>query len=306
MMPALLLALLMAGSAPASSPPAPGAAPPAPQVRPLRVALFDVKVVGEVPGRVVAAFSQSLAPEVRKLEGISALSAAEVQDMLSLERQKALLGCSEDAASCLAEIAGALDADEALSFELTLLGTRYSLTARRMDMRQAQVVHSQVRTFERRDGEELLAMVGPLVEALYPERPLKPGRRRGVEEELVRRLNPPPLPRWAFFTTAGASLGALVAGGAFGVLALETRREFELDAQRSLSEPMPARRFRELQAQYDARTTTASVLFAASGGLALAATMQAFFTDWRDDRAQLSVSTALTPGGAGVLLSGAF
>jgi hypothetical protein len=53
----------------------------------------------------------SLLPEVRKLEGVSAIGMGEIREMLSVEYQRQMMGCQADEA-CLAEICGALGTDE--------------------------------------------------------------------------------------------------------------------------------------------------------------------------------------------------
>lgn len=270
--------------------------------RPIRVAVADVRGTGDIPARALAALNQSLTPELRKLVGLSAIASSELRDLLGQERQKQLLGCSDTASSCMEELAGALDADELVALDLTLVGQTYALTARRTDLRKGKVVETHLRQFPKRDGEELLAVVGTSVAALYPERSLKAGRARGVEPELIRRLNPPPLPRWAFFLTSGAALATGLVGGAFGWLSLDAQQSFDGLAQRSLSEPVAGADLNRLRARAESTALTANILFATAGGFALAALVEAFFTDWKDDRAAFVVQPAAFGGGGGVLL----
>lgn len=54
----------------------------------------------------------------------------DIEQILGLERQKALLGCSEDASSCLAELAGGLGVDAVLSGSLAKTGSSYTVTMR--------------------------------------------------------------------------------------------------------------------------------------------------------------------------------
>jgi hypothetical protein len=268
------------------------------------VAVLEPRVVGDVPARAFAAMNQSVTPELRKLEGISAISAAEIKDMLGAERQKQLAGCSEDATSCFEELAGALDADEMITIDLTLVGPSYALSVRRIDLRKSQVVQTQLKQLEKRDGEELLAVVGPVIEALYPDRPLKPGKTRGVEPELVRRLNPPPLPRWVFFTTASLALATSAAGGGFAYLSTDAQKDFNSLAKRSLTEEVRGPDLLTLEAKARTNASTANMLFIGAAGLAAIAAVELFFTDWRDDRAALSAQpVAFAGGGGGVLFS---
>jgi hypothetical protein len=306
-----------AAPTPAAAPPAAAPAaqlplPPPPQRLPsgakggaLRVAVVDPRATGEIPPRHLAAFSQALVPEIRKLDGVSAIGMAEIRDMLGFERQRQMLGCSADE-GCLAEIGGALGVDELVTVELTLVGQSYALAGRRLDMRRARVVQSVSRRFDKRDGEELLNVVGPLIEGLWPDRALKPGATRGIDKAVVARLNPPPLPRWAFFTTAGAGAAALVGGGVMGLLAREAEKDFQAMAARSTSQAVPGADLQALEKKANDRARLANVLFLAGGGLGLAAGVEAFFTDWRDDRNALKVAPLVAPGRAGISMSGSF
>lgn len=273
-----------------------------PSVRPIRVAVLDVRGTGGIPPRALAALNQSLTPELRKLEGVSAIASSELADMLGIERQKQLVGCSDGASSCMEELAGALDADELLTVDLTLVGQTYALTTRRTDLRKSTVVQTHLEQFDKRDGEELLAIIGPAIAALYPERPLKAGRTRGVEPALIRRLNPPPLPRWAFAATTGLAAATALAGSTFAWISFDAQRDFAALGQRSLTEPVRGADLIALRAKSISNATTANVLFVTAGGLALAAIVEAFFTDWKDDRAAFSAQPVVFIGGGGGLL----
>lgn len=286
-------------------PPPPQRLPPGARGGALRVAVVDPRATGEIPPRHLAAFSQALVPEIRKLDGVSAIGMAEIRDMLGFERQRQMLGCSADE-GCLAEIGGALGVDELVTVELTLVGRSYALAGRRLDMRKARVVQTVSRRFDQRDGEELLNVVGPFVEGLWPERGLKPGATRGIDKAVIARLNPPPLPRWAFFTTAGASAAALVGGGIMGLLAREAEKDFDAMASRSTTQAVPGADLRALQTKANDRARLANVLFLVGGGLGVAAGVEAFFTDWHDDRNALKVAPVVAPGHAGVGVSGRF
>jgi len=268
----------------------------------VRVAVTDPTVVGQVPPRPLAAFMQSLAPEVRKLQGVSAIGYQDIRDMLGLEKQRQMLGCSADEA-CLAEIGGALGADEMVTTSLSLEGKSYVLSAQRVDLRKAKVVHGEVRRFERRDGEELLAVVGPLVAALYPERPLKEGKTRGVGRDVIRRLNPPPIPVWAFGATAGAGVVAAGAGAFFGLSARDYERKYQRMA--GGSGPIPGGDLKALGDSARSQQQLANTLFITSGVLVVAAGVEALFTDWRGERS-LPFTPVPFAGGGGLAVAGRF
>jgi hypothetical protein len=175
------------------------------------------------------------------------------------------------------------------------------------------VVQTVTRTFDRRDGEELLQIVGPSVEALFPDRPLRAGKTRGVEREVVRRLNPPPLPRWVFVATSAAAVGSLGGAGVFHYLGGQARSQYDGLVARSLREPIPAADVVEQADRVRSAERTRNALLLAGLGLGVAAGVEAFFTDWRGDRALLRETpgrlTAMpTPldGGAGIAVAGRF
>ncbi len=286
--------------------------PPPPQHLPagarggaLRVAVMDPRSSGEIPPRHLAAFSQALVPEIRKLEGVSAIGMTEIRDMLGFERQRQMLGCSSDD-NCLAEIGGALGVDELVAIELVLVGKTYALTAKRMDMRRARVIQSSSRQLDKRDGEELLNVVGPLIQGLWPDRALKPGAVQGLDKTVVARLNPPPLPRWVFFTTAGSGAALLIGGGVMGMLAREAQNDFNATAARSASQPVPGADLKALEKKANDRAQLANGLYVAGGAFMLAAGVEAFFTDWRNDRDALQIRPVVGPGVMGVGAAGKF
>jgi len=275
----------------------------------LRVAVLDTRTSGEVPPRALAVFNQSLVPEVRKLEGVSAIGMAEIRDMLGFEYQRQMLGCAADDA-CLAEIAGALGVDELVTADLVLNGKTYSLSVRRTDLRKARVVKSFDRTFEMRDGEEVLAIVGPAVEGLFPERSVRPGSKRGVEPALIARLNPPPLPPWVFWATAGTAAVALGGAAASQVLVGEAHSEYDRVVQSARVTPTPATDLIAAADRVHQRETTRNAFLAVGVGLGVAAGVEYLFTDWKGDRraapARVATVPWVEPGGGGVALAGRF
>jgi hypothetical protein len=279
------------------------APPPRPKYAALRVAVLDPRATGEVPPRPLTAFAQSLVPEIRKLEGVSAIGMAEIRDMLGFERQRQMLGCAADDA-CMAEIAGSLGVDEIVSAELVLVGKSYTLSMRRLDMRKAKVVQSDSRSFERRDGEELLSVAGPAIGALFPDRQLREGKTRGIDRDVIRRLNPPPLPRWVTITTAAAALGCAAVGTNYAVLASNSTGRYRTLVDRSRTEAVSAADLNAASSDVRSMESTRNAFLYAAGALAVAAGVETFFTDWRNDRAAL-VPVA-TPAGGGVAVTGRF
>lgn len=281
-------------------PASPAPAPPQAAGRALRLAMPEVKVVGDLPPRQVQAFEQALLAEVRKLAGLSVIGMAEIRDMLSFEHQRQMMGCKADE-GCLAEIGGALGVDELLAVSL-IVDDGVTLSAKRLGLRSAGVAGSQQRRLRRADGEELLAAVGPVVQGLFPERSLRPGRIRGIEPQLALRLHPPPLPRWVFGATAGAAVAAAAGGITMGLLARDSKEQYDALVRRSATEPVPGGQLVALQRDMDSRGRAATVLLVGAGALGVAAGVEAFFTDWHGYRAGVSADR----GGVSATLSGSF
>lgn len=127
------------------------------------------------------------------------ISAREVQTMLGMERQRALLGCAEGS-SCLAELTGALGARFFVSGTLVRLGDTYQLTLQCLDAQRAQPVGRGVR---------LGATLAEVLEGL----PLLVAQVTG--------LPPPPEPSKVLpLVLIGAGAAGIVTGGVLGVQAL--------------------------------------------------------------------------------------
>lgn len=109
----------------------PRAAPPtapAPKGKPT-VAVLDVEVT--VPGEKLdaSAFSDMVLTAVDSSQAFKVISAKEIVTMLGIERQKQLLGCSEET-SCIGEIANALGSDYLLVASVGRVGENYLVSAR--------------------------------------------------------------------------------------------------------------------------------------------------------------------------------
>lgn len=70
--------------------------------------------------------------------GVQVITPAEVQAVLGLERQKQLLGCSEQASECTAELANALGADASMVGTLAKLGDTIELSLKVIDSRSGR------------------------------------------------------------------------------------------------------------------------------------------------------------------------
>src|SRR5262249_36505696 len=138
--------------------------PPAPALKkgpkPIRVAVLDPAVDPSVDPRVKAAVGQGLTAEVRKLEGITAIAAEEIQQMVAFQRSRQLMGCSEDT-SCMAELVDALAADDLISLRVTTVGQSVTFAVQRLDARRAKVAPSVTKQGPKGSGGGLVGPGGP-------------------------------------------------------------------------------------------------------------------------------------------------
>ncbi len=270
------LAAIMASSAAAASTVATGSVDPSRRGAAMRVAVYDFEL-SAIEVNIGQVVTDSTLAEVRKLQSIAAIGMDEIKAMLSHEVNKQYMGCEENE-SCLAEIAGALGVDELVTGKLAKVDDGVSILVRRIDQRRAKVVGVFNQRLKASSGEEFLAAIGPAIEQLFPEYQLREGTSRGVPKEMALRLSPPPLPRWSFFTVAGAAVAAAAIGGVFGLRANDAEAAYQdLAASKTTIEG------RQLVGHGDDAKKNASYAnysFIGAGVMAVSAGVMALFTDW--------------------------
>ncbi len=267
-------------AAPPADAPPPAAAPAEPK-RALRLAVYDLKADGIDP-RTVRIVNEAVVAELRKLQHTSVVSMDEVKAMLDLEAQKELVGCSDE--SCLSEIADSLGVDGLVIGNVARLEGDTIIGLKRLDQRKGGVVGTASKRLKTVDGSELLAAVGPLVAEAFPDIPLRPGTRRGVDPAIVLRLNPPPVPAWAYWSDAVATGAVAVAGASAVVLNRLAVADHDAFVAATLETQTPVRGV-DVRAKQDtiAGTAVASWILlgtAALGGASLGALIP--FTDFDD------------------------
>lgn len=108
---------------------------------PVSLALPGVSVAGVDQGVADAAFEQ-FATVLGQTRGLKVSTARDLQNVLGLERQRQLLGCTAGGDSCIAEIAGSLGVDALLTGTLALVGSKYVTTLRVLRARDGTEVAS--------------------------------------------------------------------------------------------------------------------------------------------------------------------
>ena len=202
-----------------------------PQRHIMRLAVSDFEVSGVEP-RVARIVAESLVFEVRKLERMSVISFGEVRQMMNLESEKQVMGCSSEE-SCLSQIADALGVDYLVVGTLTKVGDTHVFGLRMLNQTSATAATSVNKVVPAGSSIEFLGEIGPAVKTLFPDVPLRVGETRGISPELAKRLTPPPLPPALFWSTA-ATGGALVVGsGVAGLLQTVFQRDYKSTATRA-------------------------------------------------------------------------
>lgn len=105
-----------------------------------KLLFLQIKPLGGFSPQTAQTISEFMQSEVSKLGYYDVIGTTEVQTMLGLERQKQLLGCSDDASECMAEIANALDADRSVSGDLSRVGDAFLLNVSFLDIRTSRVI----------------------------------------------------------------------------------------------------------------------------------------------------------------------
>lgn len=113
--------------------------------------------VGDATAAEVEAVDAAVAQRLTKLGVYQVLTHRDVSTLLGVERQRQLLGCSEDSGACFAELAGALNARYVLSGQLNRLGGTYQLTLQVLDSQRGQPVGRTLKAA--RSVDELLRLV---------------------------------------------------------------------------------------------------------------------------------------------------
>src|SRR5512140_539571 len=119
-----------------------------------KIAVMPVAAVEGVPGKTAEALTEAVSAEVRRRSGGQVITQREIAALLSLEQQKAMLGCQND--SCIAEIGGALGVDRMVAGDLSRLGESWLLHLKLLDPAKAQVLKAADRRLRGGTVDDLL------------------------------------------------------------------------------------------------------------------------------------------------------
>jgi hypothetical protein len=138
---------------------------------PPKLAVLQVAAGEGVPPSTAAAITEAVVGEVRKQSRAEVITQREIGSILSLENQKAMLGCQTDA--CMAELGGALGTDRLVAGDLAKLGESFLLHLRVVDVKKVRVVAQADRRLRGGTIDDVLdvlpAMVGELFAPAAPQ-----------------------------------------------------------------------------------------------------------------------------------------
>ncbi|MCC7071642.1 MAG: hypothetical protein IT383_09980 [Deltaproteobacteria bacterium] len=275
----LVVLALLAGAA---ADPAPATPAPAEKRVVRRIAVYRLEG-GGIDERILDVLTDSVVKELRKLERVTVVGMDEIRAMLDLEAQKQVLGCTD--VSCVAEIAEALGVDEVVIGNVAVVGETISFGLKRIDQKNATTLGQHTSRLDSSDPADVLVQIGPAVQELLPEVPLRPDMTRGVPPEVAARIHPPPLDPWVFWSVAG-SAGALTLGGVG--FTLVNAMSFSSATQKlEASTTGPAASGQALAVDRSALQQSfigLAACYAAGAVVGAGAGVVALFTDWDDVR----------------------
>jgi len=138
---------------------------------PTKVLVMPLSAGEGVNDGTAKAITASVVGEVRRRPGLSVVTSDDLQAVVSVDRQKQLLGCTES--SCIAEIGGALGVADVITGSVARLGASWLVHLQVIDATKAKVLRESDR---RKKGgniddvlDELPGMVGELFGAAAPQ-----------------------------------------------------------------------------------------------------------------------------------------
>lgn len=111
-------------------------------------AVFPVELqnMPDVDPSVARSLTDILAVEIKRVDGTTVVSIDDVAAMVSAEKNKSALTCSDDA-SCLAEIGAALDVDRLVVSSAARVAGTYVVSARLLDVKKVRVLSRVTESF---------------------------------------------------------------------------------------------------------------------------------------------------------------
>ena len=228
---------------------------------PVRVAVSGLQGVN-LSNDALAFYAEHLASNMRA-PGLTVVTAREISTLLGLERQKQLLGCNENASSCIAELANALGVDAIVVGDIAKFGQTYQVNVKALNAADAKVL---VARSARVEGDvatlDAVASLGRQLSAALFE-----AKGRPVPAELTGTASGPGVSvRTLGFVPLGVGV---VAAGIGGVLFGLSRADYA--ALTGPGTPLSGAQAADLRASGATRQTVGGVLIAVGATAIVAA-----------------------------------
>lgn len=218
-------------------------------------------------------------------------TAAQLQAVMGLERQRQLLGCSEDSTACVAELANALGTDVVVTSTLSRTSDGLRCNVVFMSGHNGTAL-DRVSVEAASDGQLFEKLFGEVSEAaarVFAAQ--RPGARLEPGKVGVRRY------AWA------PGLAALaLGGGAAALFAVSNGTARTLENKQGLIESTSS----AYALAASGRTTETIAWVLAGTGVAALATAGLMFTAGAPTQARVVLAPVVSGGAAGVMISGAF
>lgn len=105
---------------------------------PVKVAAPGLKGA-DVPQDKLDFFSDHLAQQLNR-DGLKVVTPAEIKQLISMERQKELLGCADDGSNCMVELSNALGVDGMVMGSIGKFGGAFQIDLKVVSSRQGQAL----------------------------------------------------------------------------------------------------------------------------------------------------------------------
>ncbi len=142
----VLSTLLLAATSDAEDAPTPN---PTSRRRVLSVAVLDLAAL-DAPAELAQNLTALIAAEIGRYDEVRTVTRREIASLLDLERQRQLLGCSDE--GCIGQIAGALGVAKIVSGQIGRVEHAYILTLQLLDARTGKVDARLARTIPQGEG----------------------------------------------------------------------------------------------------------------------------------------------------------
>jgi TolB-like protein len=252
-----------------------------------RLAATGFAGVGIDP-QIAEFLSERFAQQLREASGLQVTTPKTIAAVLGLERQRQLLGCANDAQSCLAELAGALGVSAIIQGEIARLERSVQINLRIVDAVTAATLFTASRRAPTTDElldelNEVAVEAGEALRARYLP--------QGAPSAAVASRRASPLP----WVTVGVGAVAVIGGAVALGLGFSRRAEIPQTASLEVSPEKASQIARDASTRANIGTALVAVgAVAVAGGIV-----------WRLAGRSAEVTAMVAPGGGGIAIQAA-